>query len=300
MAYEDCISNVKLMPCFLTLCFRKDVSGTTDLIDASPKTMEGKWVELSKVWVTRNADVYLRLYKDGTDRTDCPTMSLPELDTVIPGDLGIINTRRFKAELYSTTTVTGYICRLGIWVFEPTIADKVNMGIDLTEEEMGIATDVDLFTRFTKGLIPFSRDQYVKRIFHHVNKYVKAIQIDLGTGGARYQEYNADPEQIIVLEGLSTMDTSATTTNAYVTVYVDEKELITFPCPCLSIDYDIPLFIPAKDEITLEFSTDTTISEFKARWRVGVYRFNDRLKMMFGVYDRAVNEDLWKEVKAGV
>jgi len=280
------------------LCFRTDVSGQTDLIDISSRELKGKWVELSKVWVTRDPNVSIWLYRDGAKRVECPTNSLNSLDK--ENEFGIINTSRFKAELYSIASVTGYICRLGVWVFEPTIADKINMGVDLTDEEVAIATDTDLVTRFNKGLVPISRDLLVKRIFHHVNKYTKSILADLTTDGLRYNEYNPEPDQFIVIEGISCVDTSPTTVNASIKIEVDDRVALTIPCPCLSIDYDIPLFIPALDNIRIEFSTDTTITGFRARWKIGVYKLTDRIKMMWGLIGRGVNEELWKEVKAGV
>jgi len=296
---EKYIAEAKLLPNFLVLCYRKDLStGENTLIDISKEELKGKWVELSKVWTTRNANVVLWTYKDGYDRVDSYTYGLPSLDKA--SQFSRVNTSRFKATLYAAAAVSGYVCRLGIWVYEPTIADKMQMGESLTEEEAAIAEELGVADALNRGIVPYSKDWLVSRIYHPVDKYTEAVNTSLTTDGLRYQIDNPSPDQFIALEAISAMDTSGTTTNASVKIKADKREALQIPCPCLSIDYDIPLFIPALDEISLEFSTDTDISAFQARWRIGVYRLTDRVKMMWGLLGREANEELWKEVKAGV
>jgi len=293
------IAEAKLLPNFLVLCYRKDLSlGENTLIDISKDELKGKWVELSKVWTTRNPRVVLLTFRDGSERIDSYTYGLPSLDKA--SEFSRVNTRRFKATLYSAAAVSGYVCRLGVWVFEPTIADKLQMGESLTEEEASIAEEVGLVDALNRGLVPYSKDWLVSRIYHPVDKYTESVSTSLTTDGLRYEIYSPSPDQFLVLEAISATDTSAVTVNASVKIKADKREALQIPCPCLSIDYDIPLFIPALDEISLEFSTDTDISAFQARWRVGIYKLTDRIKMMWGLLGREDNEALWKEVKAGV
>jgi len=296
---EKYIAEARLLPNFLTLCYFVNLdSGENTLIDISQKDLKGKWVELSKVWVKRDPNVSLLTYRDGFERIDSNTNALLDLDK--PNEFSRINIRRFKVVLKAATSVTGYVCRLGVWVFEPTIADKMQMGESLTDEEIAIAEDVGLRDAFKRGIVPLSRDFLINRIYHPIDKYVESISLALKTTGYAYSIDSPSPDEFIALEGISTVDTSATTINASVIIKADDREALTIPCPCLSIDYDIPLFIPALDNITLIFATDTEISDFRARWKIGRYKLTDRIKMMWGLLDREADEELWKEVKAGV
>jgi len=298
---SEYISKAKYMPVFLPLCYVKSLTaGTNPVVDVLSKEFpKNSWIELSKVWVTRNSNVSLWVYQDGINRVDANTNALSGLDKA--DEMKVVNMNRFKVDLHATTTVSPYILRLGVWIDTPTIADKLQRGIRLTDEEYEIADELGLLDSFAKGLVPVPREYFIQRHYQVVNELTRAIQTDLtATGGLYYHYTSTSPDRFFVVKSIACIDTSGTTFNAAVTIIRDEEEALSIPLPALSIDYDIPLFIPAMDTVELVFMTDTDISDFRARWTIAECRLTDYLKMKWGLISRDENEDLWKEVVAGL
>ncbi|MHC1622960.1 MAG: hypothetical protein ACXQTR_00010 [Candidatus Methanospirareceae archaeon] len=298
---SEYISKAKYTPVFLPLCYVKSlIPGTNTVVDVLSKEFpKNCWIELSKVWATRNSNVTLWVYQDGINRVDANTNALLDLDKA--NEMKVVNMNRFKVDLRSTTTVSPYIIRLGVWIDTPTIADKLQMGVKLTDEEREIAEELGLLDSFAKGLVPVPREYFVQRHYQVINELTRAIQADLtATGGLYYNYTSTSPDRFFVVKSIACMDTSATTYNAAVTIIRDEEEALSIPLPALSIDYDIPLFIPAMDTVEIVFTTDTDVSDFRARWTIAECRLTDYLKMKWGLISKEENEDLWKEVIAGL
>jgi len=297
---EKYIADAKLLPNYFVFCYRKDLStGDNVLIDMSKGELKGKWVDLTDVWVTRNANVDVWAYKDGKTRVEANTNSL--LDIADANKYKIVNTKRFKLVLRAAAAVTAYESRYGMWVYEPTIADKLQEGLELTEEEVSIAEDTGLLTQFTRGLAPVPRSYWLERNIQILQEQTEAIQEDLtAANGLRYSYLSPEEDRFLVLRMIASLDPTATTTNAFITIWSDEVEVLKFPCSVMDIDTDLPLFVPARESLEIEASTDTDITNFRMRWKLLECRLTDYLAMLWGILKREDDEELWKQVKAGV
>jgi len=299
MAQEEYIQNAKLLPVNLTLCFYSSLtSGENVLIDVMKKQMPDRWVTLRKAWVTQNSNVALYAYRNGMNRVEAETASL--LSVNYPNEFEVVNTKRFKVSLHADANVSGYVSRFNCWIYRPTIADKILHGMVLTDEENSIAEELDIFNLINKGRLPLPWDYVLERRLHVVDKWTTAILEDLTTSGLEYSYLSYEDDKFLVLEMLAGEDTSGTTTNANITITSDDYTTQVINLPAMNVAVDIPMFIPATSELVVSFDTDVNYSNFNARWRIAECKLDDWWAMQFGLLTREDDEDLWKEVKAGL
>jgi len=284
------------LPAYVVLCYKMNLSsGINTIVDLTAKELMGRWIELDRLWITRNADVIAQIWKNGFNRIDVNTNSLS--DEV--NKLRIVNSKRFKFSLYAKSAVTGYKFKIGVWMYMPTIADKLLENVKLTDEEIAIAEELGVYDRFEKGIVPFTKD-YIMERYTHGDEWIYSIQETLTTDGLEYSYLSPSEDRFLVLKGISIMDTSAVTENAFCVIKADGVEVLKIPCSAMSIDEEIPLFIPAIETLSINFETDANVTDFRARWRVGDFKLNNYLKMLYGIMKKEEDEELWKEVVAGI
>lgn len=296
---ENYIKNAKLLPNYLPLCFRTDLSkGENNLIDVKDQMMRDRWVEQTKAWVTRNSSVELGTYFNGAGRVDSNTNALRA--STEANEFNVINNKRFKASLVSTASISDYVSRLGVWVHEPTIADKFFQYMPLSDEEEKIAEAVNMFSNFSRGFLPMSKDRMMNRLTHSADKRPQAFQQDLTTDGLEFPHPVAEQNSFLAIMGFAAEDTTATTTGARAHIIADGVEALEIDLSATSIDVTLPMFIPALDRLDVEFSTDSKVTNFRAKWVVGNCYLSKRLQMMWGLVPPEADEDLYNEVRAGV
>jgi len=284
------------LPAYIVLCYKTNLStGVNTIIDLTSKELQGRWVELDRLWVTRDPNVTIQVWKNGYNRIDLNANALSAEEN----KLRVVNSKRFKFTIQAAADVSGYVFRVGVWIYKPTIADKLLEGVRLTDEEATIAGDLGVFDRFEKGLVPFTKNYVIDR-YTHGDEFVYSIRETLTTDGLDYSYLSPSEDKFLALKGISIMDTSAVTDNAFCVIKADGVEVLKIPCSAMSIDTDIPLFIAGVESLSVHFETDAQVDNFRARWKIGNYRLNDYLKMLFGITKREEDEELWREVIAGI
>jgi len=263
---------------------------------------------LTDIAITRDDAVTMRIRADERRAEDIIAGSLTgnpnaALGGIFPNTFDICAHDHIRYALIRTAGVANFQSSYGLWVEDPTVAQKLKCGMTLTPEESALSKELGIADTVEKGLLPLPRRLQIEREYQVLQKITYG-QI-LNTTAVVQTIANLYPRttnEFIVLTAIAT-DPGTVAQDVRLTIDRDNDERIvdsisTWP---LSLDCELPCFIPALREIRLSVVSTLASANWNIRYTICYCRLNSIVKARWNLMaPEQIPGDTWKKVKAGV
>lgn len=256
-------------------------------------------LELANIGVSRDDQVEARL------RADTLTLS------VVAGSLLQLAPNRFNITakgvlwltLWASAGKSNYREHHGVWIYQPTVAHKLKLGVPLTAEEREIAREFNIAETVAKGNIPLPIPYLIEREYQILSEETHGKLLTLSTTEQMVEAVvPLGPEEFLVLTRLA-CDPGTAAENVRISLDRDEdanylSELKTYP---LSLDWDLFCFIPALSELRLRVIAASTVADWNVRYTLLRCRMTDTLRCRWGLLTKEeAPGDVWAKVRGGI
>jgi hypothetical protein len=208
--------------------------------------------------------------------------------------------------LFSTPGVATTPTYYGLWIYPPTVAHKLKLGMSLNEEEKKLNRDLDIQSTVEKGLLPLPISQQIEREYQVINEmtYGRILTIPVAPGVVVDTLHpRVQDDEFIVLTTIAT--TPGVPGSVFLTIDRDDDAgyvpvIPTFP---LSLDFDLPCFIPALKEIRISLLAviGAPVANFTIRYTVLRCKLNTIMRARWGLASKdELPGDVYNKVKGGV
>lgn len=150
------------------------------------------------------------------------------------------------------TAFSGLRALYGLWVSEPTIAEKLLHKWPLTQEENRLAAELNLMESVEKGVLPLPRTYALEREYQILNSVVFTRQITVPLQPqfeVVLQAYAAEADEFMVLTGFTCSNVDPLN---YVILTIDRDDdtgYISFNTPAIGTVSRVSCWIPALNEL---------------------------------------------------
>ena len=263
---------------------------------------------LSYISQPRNANVLLEYEVDDETMTIATSAlkNYPDIEELyVPAiDKLVLNYRNI-----GIADVTNYYSLMGLWVLKPpTTAEKMfykyyniisqyadedtklNMMEMIPVDERRLTKKYGLLKLLEKGTYPLKLPSNpltypgfkLEREYQVIRDEVRTIVVDIEANQENLLfdiKPNEKKGEFIVLTGISAQPPADPTYGTQIAVERDETgEYFRLDCYPMSLDWYVPMWIPAISRLKLSVYTDTAISSWACRVRYKVCRLNNILK----------------------
>jgi len=269
-----------------------------------------KWLQLKGIAVARVNTTELRILADNVRANIVAGTLIGNPNAVLGGitsnPFDILARESLYFNLFSSVLVAATPVYYGLWVYLPTVADKLRLGMRLNEEEQKINRDLDIQSTVEKGLLPLSISQKIEREYQVINEttYGRLLTIPAAPGVVVDTLHpRVQDDEFIVLTGIATMPGALG--SVFLTIDRDDDAgyisvIPTFP---LSLDFDLPCFIPALKEIRISLLAvvGAPVANFTIRYTVVRCKINNILRARWGLLPKEeLPGDVYDKVRGGV
>jgi hypothetical protein len=268
------------------------------------------FIQLKDIAVARNANVELRILADnlriattaGT-LTGNPNLAL---GGIASDAFDVLSRESLYFNLFNSSAIpiAAFPVYYGLWVYMPTIAHKIKMGVKLTDEESRINKDLDIQSTVEKGLLPLPLRSQIEREYQVINEvtYGRTLTVPAAPG-VTVDTLHPRIDEFIVLTKIAT--TPGAAGSVFLTIDRDDDNgyvaaIPTFP---LSLDFSLPCFIPALKEIRISLLAvvGAPVAGFNIRYTVQTCKMNNILRARWGLLTKdELPGDVWEKCIAGV
>lgn len=184
----------------------------------------------------------------------------------------------------NTNNASNWNTSYGLWVYKPSIAQKIMLGMVLTPNEEEISKKFNLKYLVDSGIYPLSRSYQIEREYHQLLStgetiYTKTVDVPLSPSSETLLQVYPAQGLFAVLKGFTCSNTDPTN---YVTLTINRDGdigYITFPAPAMANITEMECFIPAMSELRVTTSAvSLAASNVSFVFRVGFYKLTDILK----------------------
>lgn len=261
---------------------------------------------LRNIQLTPNANVVLRARYDD--------IRLEENTAAMLADLAgapLVGAWTFPAKqflyynLFGIALAPNYTTHYGMWVKQPTIADKLLHGITLTNSEKAICDELGIRNTVEKGLLPLPITQQVEREYHVMAEETHSRSVNIAVGATDYSIESIYPRnnEFVVLTKVAAAPAGVANDVRLVIDRDDNVPYAELRCFALSLvaGGEVDCFIPALKEIRLHTTATVAPGAHLFRYTYKRIRYTNILRCRFGlVSEDEVPTDTYKKVKAGV
>ena len=269
-----------------------ETSALLDLKNFAPRVLR-----LTDISVQQDAEVEIRLRCDPPKRLFIHAGAMFD---ELPNNFDLLAKKELRYALYASAAKTNYKTHFGLWVIEPTVADKLAMGIPLGAEEKQIDIELGISKSVQKGVHPLPLSYMLLREYETLHEETRGRVMDVTTSSLDVDTVTPNGGEFLVLSKISA---APGTTAQRVRIRIDRDEdidyleLETYP---LALTKEIDLWLPALREIKVRVIGAAAATSHAIRFTVLRCRLTNILRMRWGLMARADNEELWKKVKGGI
>jgi len=256
-----------------------------------------KILQLSDINVEQDGTVELRVFNN----IEKYFINTGALRNRLVEPFNVVGTDLLRFALYGSIPLVNYRVNYNMWVFEPTTAHKLKLGLPLTAEDEEILAKTDIRENVDKGLLPLPIDYMIDREYQLIDGKRTFTFNDFSTlFETVLQSFPVNIGEIAVLERISAAP-NAILDNVRIRIDRDDDsnyfEFNTYP---LQLNVPINCFIPALRELKIKIIADNIVAT-QLQWTIARYKLTDILKIRFGLITKQnANPDLWNMVKGGI
>jgi len=255
-----------------------------------------KFLRLANISVEQSADATLRIRND-KERDEISCAGLPNLS---PGSWDVLATDFLFLNIYAVNDLTNFRTTFGLWIWEPTVSDKIKAGKPLTPEENKLAQKLNLKETVEKGLLPLPINYQIEREYQLIDRKTYVYAGAVSPVERIIQTLPSKPGEFLILESIA-CSPGLVTDNILIRIDRDnDSNYVEIPAYPLSLATDLACWIPALYELKIKVVANTTTT-MTLRYVVGRYVLSNILRVRFGLLSKAeAPEDLYDKVKGGV
>ena len=277
------------------------------------RRFDGWLFALTDLALPRDSDLRLRVYEDD----DLHQYRLGAIADRVPMPWWFLGRTRLGFDLVNSGTVpkSNLAVRFSVWAWHPTVADRLALGMALSEEEQRLARSLGLGDSVEKGVLPLPFDAHagvgggtlvgyqIQREYHVLRDEWIPEVVSIAPGQP-YTLMARNPAKgtALVLRAVA-MSPQAATTNLRAVVDRDgDLEYVTVPSHVMtSPDDEVSMFIPAVAELRVTLRADAPVTGALVRVRVQTIRLTNTLRARWGlVPTEQLPGDVAEKVRGGV
>jgi len=265
------------------------------------------FLQLKNIAVERDDQVEVRIMADKTraaivagSLTGIPNAAL---GGIAPNRFDVLGRESLYYNLFSTALKANFRSYFGLWVYKPTVAHKLKMGMTLTNEERRISEELGIANTVEKGLLPLPLSLQIEREYQIIDEITYGRILTVPTTGVVVDTVHPRIDEFLVLTKVAT-DPGTTAEDVRLTIDRDDDAnyvslIDTYP---LSLDFDLDCFIPALTEIRLSLIAAIATATFNIRYTFLRCKMNNMLRARFGLVsrDELPEPTLYDKVKGGI
>lgn len=294
-------SNARYFPVGITEAGVANLStGANPVAELDRRDLQGKLMYVHQIATEPNSDVKARIREDLRSMEESNTSTLSHNCA-----FGLLCTGLFYLDLLNNSggSLSNFAYRFSYDLFEPTVADKIALGLKLSDLEEKIADEFEVKRLVNEeGSLPVPLERRMNRMFRKTGTRTVTVRQDITTAGIDVGSIYTPTNRFVALEGVAMEKPPDATYTTSLKIDVDGvRDWHSIRAWSLSgSDYDVPLFIPALESIRLGVETNTGISGYNLRYTYSEILLTDYAKVAFGLIPKEEKEDMWREIKAGV
>ncbi len=271
-----------------------------------PKTPAGMLTTIHDVYADRNDDADLRL-KANVHEVSCRAAAIPDWTAPTHFDLMATDEKPIRVAVYARANLADYPVCHGVYAWMATIADKLAMKMPLTEVEKALDEKYGITGTFQRGTLPIKPARYYLYEYMPIFRETKVLRETVPVAGIELDRISPcwTGESFVALESVS-MEHSAGANNTRMAICRDEdgsrdSPFIELSATALTIDFDLPMFIPALRELRMYAETDVQKDNYELRYTYCHYHLTNILRARWNIVPReSLPDELWDKVRCGV
>jgi len=272
--------------------------------------IQGVLCRLCDIASDTDADVDMRLTQDGFFLASSVALVNNEpLAGSFERNFDLLAQRNLRYTLFNNVAIAkvNHRTHFNLWVYPPTIADKIKLGLSLTDQERAIAEKLGVYNSVEKGLLPLPVCEIVRREYEaqitNIEQHcprpvaVTAIPTTIEVVRPRVGEF-------IVLTAIMLSPGAAAVNNVRLRVTRDNDAayINNLQGWGLTASQGVRCFIPATDQLEIQLVSDLASAAISCRytiWRVKMTNIH-RCRWWLVSPDELPEPDLMNKVMAGI
>lgn len=260
-----------------------------------------RMVQLDTLACVANANIDVRIRADGIRRSDIITTALPGI--AIPARYTMTAKDFLWMTLFARAVVANYPLWCSMWVWQPTVADKLKFGIALTPEEERIDRDLGIRSSVEKGILPAPFSYILERHFQVINEETIAWNGTAAVAGTEVSRMVPNnPDEFLVLVAITSTGTAAASDVHLVIDRDDNAAYIDMLCNPLAIAYEVPCFIPALRELIVRLTAGIAVVGMDVRFTFRRCKMTNIIRARYKLVprDELPEPEIWDKVWGGI
>ncbi len=310
MITEATINRVRYPPELLPDAVFNDITANTEV---SPpildlRRLSGRLLRLSEIAVERDPDVELRIRNDDTGLHSAYNLAggffgLGSTVSPLANNFQMLAKDRLYYNLFSTAGETAFRTSFGVWVQNLTIADKLKLGIPLTNDEKAIDKEFSISSTVEKGLLPLPLEQQIEREYRSqlLSEETHGRTINVTATSQLVETIYPKAGQFLVLTKLAATPGDADD-NIRISISRDtDANYITDLKPyAVGLERELSCFIPALNELSLNIIAARAVTVY-IRYTILKVKLSNLLRCRFGLMSKEeAPGDVWSKVVGGI
>jgi len=272
--------------------------------------IQGLFCRLCDVAIDQDADVDMRFTKDGDSITTGAALTDNEpLASSFDRNFDILAKRNLKYTMFNNNAgaaKNNHRTHFNLWVYPPTIADKIKFGMAMSVEEKAIAEELGVYNSVEKGILPLPIWEKIKREYEAQLSCIETHEprpLAVGATATTIETVRPKVGEFIVLTDimLSPGANAAANVRLRVTRDNDAQYVDDLKGWALTGSRGVRCFIPATDQLIINLISDVAAPNISCRytiWRVRLTNIH-RARWWLASPDE-IPGDTYKKVMAGI
>lgn len=205
-----------------------------------------------------------------------------------------------------STTVSDYPVRYGLWVYPPTMAERLHRRQTLTNEDARLAERMGLVAEIGQtGRLPIPLEVLLQREVQVLERIPYSRVLNLPAGGeALVEQIRPDgTDEALVLQAIAADRGASAAANVVLHIDRDgQVDYLTVQAWCLpGIDRFVSLWIPAVEELRVRVTSAQATANWRVRLIVARMRLSEVWRIRWGLVTRSeASAELWEQVQGGL
>ncbi|GAI67467.1 unnamed protein product [marine sediment metagenome] len=297
MITEATISRVRYPPELLPDAVFNDIPAsaevTTPILDL--RRITGKLLRLSEIAVVRDDDVELRINNDGMGLHSAYNVAggffdLASTESPYANNFQMLARDRLYYNLFNSSTdeIGDFRTSFGVWVQNLTIADKLKLGIPLTNDERAIDKKFGISSTVEKGLLPLPLEQQIEREYRSqlISEETHGRTMAVTTASQLVETIYPRAGQFLVLTKLAaTEGTADNNIRISISRDTDADYITNLKSYAVGLERELSCFIPAMSELSLNIIAAGEVTVY-IRYTILKVKLSNLLRCRFGLMSR--------------
>ncbi|MBA7681407.1 hypothetical protein ES703_89745 [subsurface metagenome] len=310
MITEATINRVRYPPELLPDAVFNDITANAEV---SPPILDlrrvsGRLLRLSEIAVERDAAVELRIKNDDMGLHSAYNLAggffgLTSDVSPYANNFQMLAKDRLYYNLFSTAGETAFRTSFGVWVQSLTIADKLKLGIPLTNEERAIDKEFGISSTVEKGLLPLPLEQQIEREYRSqlISEETHGRTLNVTTASQLVETIYPRAGQFLVLTKLAaTEGTADNNIRISISRDTDANYISDLKSYAVGLERELSCFIPALTELSLNIIAAGAVTVY-IRYTILKVKLSNLLRCRFGLLSKEeAPGDVWAKVVGGI